>query len=232
MKKLINAPVDAERESLEGLALAHPDLLTVAHDPTFVRRSAAPVAGKVAVISGGGSGHEPMHGGYVGRGMLDAACPGRIFTAPTPDQMLAAAQAVHAGAGVLFVVTNYSGDVMNFELAIEMAHAEGIRSRNVLVDDDVAVGNSLYTQGRRGVGTTILLEKICGAAAEKGYDLDRLAALARRVSQAGRSVGIALTSCTVPAHGSPTFTLGGGRDRARHRSARGAGARAPAAAIG
>jgi len=207
MKKLINEPVQAEREGLEGLALAHRDLLQVRYDPTFVMRSDAPVKGKVAMLSGGGAGHEPLHSGYVGRGMLDAACPGRIFTSPTPDQALAAAEAVHGGAGVLFVVKNYSGDVMNFELAVEMAHAQGIRARNVVVDDDVAVADSLYTQGRRGVGTTVLLEKICGAAAEKGYDLERLAALARRVVQGGRSLGIALTPCTVPAHGRPTFTL-------------------------
>jgi len=208
MKKLINAPDNVVRESLEGMALAHPDLLKVHFDPTFVYRVDAPVKGKVAVISGGGSGHEPMHGGFVGVGMLDAACPGEVFTSPTPDQMLEAARMVNSGEGVLYLVKNYSGDVMNFEMAAELARAEGIRTQNILIDDDVAVKDSLYTQGRRGTGTTVLAEKIVGAAAERGYDLTKLADLARRVNINGRSMGMALTSCTVPAKGTPTFELG------------------------
>lgn len=208
MKKLINSPSAFVRESLEGMARAHPDLLRLHLDPTFVQRADAPVLGKVALISGGGSGHEPMHGGFVGHGMLDAACPGEVFTSPTPDQMAEAAKAVHGGVGVLFLVKNYAGDVMNFEMATELAHAEGLEISNVLIDDDVAVKDSLYTQGRRGVGATVLVEKICGAAAQKGYDLARLTALARRAALNGRSMGMALTSCTVPAKGSPTFELG------------------------
>lgn len=207
MKKLINQVDDFVRESLEGMAAAYPDMLKVHLDPNFVVRADAPVRGKVALVSGGGSGHEPMHAGFVGRGMLDAACPGEVFTSPTPDQMLAAARAVHGGAGVLNLVKNYSGDVMNFEMAAELAAAEGIAVANILIDDDVAVRDSLYTQGRRGVGTTVLAEKICGAAAERGYDLDKLAALCRKTNSAGRSMGMALTSCTVPAKGSPTFDL-------------------------
>ncbi len=210
MKKLINSPSTFVRESLEGMARAHPDLLRLHLDPTFVYRADAPVLGKVALISGGGSGHEPMHGGFVGHGMLDAACPGEVFTSPTPDQMLEAAKAVHGGAGVLFLVKNYAGDVMNFEMATEFAHAEGLQVAAVLIDDDVAVKDSLYTQGRRGVGTTVLVEKICGAAAQQGYDFARLTALARRAALNGRSMGMALTSCTVPAKGSPTFELGEG----------------------
>lgn len=159
MKKLINRPEDFVRESLEGMALAHPDLIKVHFDPNFVYRADAPVKGKVAVISGGGSGHEPMHGGFVGKGMLDAACPGEVFTSPTPDQMFEAAKTVNSGAGVLFIVKNYTGDVMNFEMAAELAHAEGIPVQNILIDDDVAVKDSLYTAGRRGTGTTVLAEK-------------------------------------------------------------------------
>jgi len=208
MKKLINKPEDFVRESLEGMAAAHSDLIKVNYDPTFVYRATAPIPGKVAIISGGGSGHEPMHAGFVGKGMLDAACPGEVFTSPTPDQMLEAAKQVDGGAGILYIVKNYSGDVMNFEMATELARAEGIRVLNILIDDDVAVKDSLYTQGRRGVGTTILAEKICGAASEEGYDLSQLADLVRRVNLHGRSMGIALTSCTVPAKGSPTFELG------------------------
>lgn len=208
MKKLIDKPEDFVRESLEGLAAAHPDLVRVNFDPTFVYRVDAPVQGKVAIVSGGGSGHEPMHAGFVGMGMLDAACPGEIFTSPTPDQMLEAAKWVNGGAGILYIVKNYSGDVMNFEMATELARAEGIRTLNVLIDDDVAVKDSLYTQGRRGVGTTVLAEKICGAAAEGGYDLRQIADLCRRVNLNGRSMGMALTSCTVPAKGTPTFELG------------------------
>ncbi|BAY39230.1 dihydroxyacetone kinase subunit DhaK [Nostoc sp. NIES-2111] len=208
MKKLINKPEDFVRESLAGMAVAHADLIKVEYEPTFVYRADAPVQGKVAIISGGGSGHEPMHAGFVGLGMLDAACPGEVFTSPTPDQMLAATQKVDGGAGVVYIVKNYSGDVMNFEMATELARSEGIRVLSILIDDDVAVKNSLYTQGRRGVGTTVLAEKICGAAAQQGYDLSQIADLGRRVNTNGRSMGIALTSCTVPAKGSPTFALG------------------------
>ncbi|RAM50493.1 MAG: dihydroxyacetone kinase subunit DhaK [Hapalosiphonaceae cyanobacterium JJU2] len=208
MKKLINNPPDFVRESLEGMAIAHPNLIQVNFDPHFVYRTDAPIKGKVAIISGGGSGHEPMHAGFVGMGMLDAACPGEVFTSPTPDQMLAAAKAVNGEAGILYIVKNYSGDVMNFEMATELARSEGIQVLNILIDDDVAVKDSLYTQGRRGVGTTVLAEKICGAAAQEGYDLQQLASLCRRVNLQGRSMGMALTSCTVPAKGTPTFTLG------------------------
>ncbi|MEA5572582.1 dihydroxyacetone kinase subunit DhaK [Calothrix sp. UHCC 0171] len=207
MKKLINNPEDFVRESLEGMAAAHADLIKINFDPTFIHRLDAPKSGKVAIISGGGSGHEPMHAGFVGMGMLDAACPGQIFTSPTPDQMLAAAQAVDGGAGVIYIVKNYSGDVMNFEMATELAHSEGIRVLNILIDDDVAV-RDIYTQGRRGVGTTVLAEKICGAAAERGYSLQQVADLCRRVNLSGRSMGIALSSCTVPMRMSPTFALG------------------------
>ncbi len=208
MKKLINRAEDVVRESLAGMALAHADLIKVHFEPNFAYRADAPVQDKVAIISGGGSGHEPLHSGYVGEGMLDAACPGEVFTSPSPDQMLAAAKLVHGGAGILFVVKNYSGDVMNFEMAAELVHSEGMSVANILIDDDVAVKDSLYTQGRRGVGTTVLAEKICGAAAEKGYDLKGLADLCKRVSSGGRSMGVALSSCTVPASGKPTFELG------------------------
>jgi dihydroxyacetone kinase-like protein len=208
MKKLINIPENVVKEQLEGIALAYPDIVKVHFDPNFIYRADAPVKGKVAIVSGGGSGHEPMHGGFVGFGMLDAACPGEVFTSPTPDQMLEAAKIVNSGEGVLFIVKNYSGDVMNFEMAADMAREEGIRVLNILIDDDVAVKDSLYTQGRRGVGTTVLAEKICGAAAERGYDLEKLANLCRKVNINGRSMGMALTSCTVPAAGRPTFELG------------------------
>jgi len=208
MKKLINAVDDVVRESLAGLAAAHPDVLRVSLDPVYVVRADAPVPGKTAIVSGGGSGHEPLHGGYVGPGMLDAACPGQVFTSPTPDQIEAATRAVNGGAGVLHIVKNYSGDVMNFEMAAELCQAQGIEARSVVIDDDVAVENSLYTAGRRGVGTTVLAEKICGAAAARGYDLAGVEALCRRVNANGRSMGMALTSCTVPAAGKPTFSLG------------------------
>ncbi|MGB9641198.1 MAG: dihydroxyacetone kinase subunit DhaK [Anaerolineales bacterium] len=207
MKKLINKAENVVREELEGIALAHPDLVKVHFDPNFILRADAPVTGKVALISGGGSGHEPMHGGFVGRGMLDAACPGAVFTSPTPDQMYEAAKAVQGGKGVLFIVKNYTGDVMNFEMAAELAQAEGIEVASVIIDDDVAVQDSLYTAGRRGVGTTVLAEKICGAAAEQGYSLTQLADLCRKVNGWGRSMGMALTSCTVPQVGKPTFDL-------------------------
>ena len=208
MKKLINNPEDVVRESLEGLAAAHGDLLRVHFDPLYVVRADAPPAGRVGIVSGGGSGHEPLHGGYVGRGMLDAACPGEVFTSPTPDQVEAASRAVDGGAGVLHIVKNYTGDVMNFEMAAELCQADGLAVETVLVSDDVAVEDSLYTAGRRGVGTTVLVEKICGAAAERGMELAALAALGRRVADSGRSMGMALTSCTVPAAGRPTFDIG------------------------
>jgi phosphoenolpyruvate---glycerone phosphotransferase subunit DhaK len=171
-------------------------------------RGDAPVRGKVAVLSGGGSGHEPLHGGFVGRGMLDGACPGAVFTSPTPDQILEATRAVHGGAGVVYVVKNYTGDVMNFEMAAELAREEGISTETVLVNDDVAVENSLYTAGRRGVGATVLVEKICGGAAEAGRSLVEVAALGRRVNDKGRSMGMALAACTVPHAGKPSFELG------------------------
>jgi len=208
MKKLINDAGSAVRESLAGLAAAHAELLRVRFDPTFVLRADAPVPGKVALVSGGGSGHEPLHAGYVGPGMLDAACPGDVFTSPTPDQIAAATQAVSAGAGVLHVVKNYTGDVLNFELAAELCQAEGIEVRAVVVDDDVAVKDSLYTAGRRGVGGTVLVEKLCGAAAQRGESLASVAELGREVNANVRSMGMALSSCTVPAVGRPTFQLG------------------------
>ena len=204
MKKLINAVEDVVKEQLEGMAIAHPDLLKIHFEPNFVVRADAPVKGKVALVSGGGSGHEPMHGGFVGMGMLAGACPGEVFTSPTPDQMYECAKAVDGGAGVLFLVKNYTGDVMNFELAAEMAAADGIKVQSILIDDDAAVKDSLYTAGRRGVGTTVLAEKIVGGAAEAGYSLEQCADLCRKVNQYGRSIGIALTSCTVPAAGKPT----------------------------
>ncbi|HET89611.1 MAG TPA: dihydroxyacetone kinase subunit DhaK [Chloroflexi bacterium] len=208
MKKLINKPDDVVKEELEGIALAYPDLVKIHYEPNFVYRADAPIKGKVGLISGGGSGHEPMHGGFVGMGMLDAACPGEVFTSPTPDQMAEAAKMVDGGAGILYIVKNYTGDVMNFEMAADMLRAEGIAVQNILIDDDVAVKDSLYTAGRRGVGTTVLAEKICGAAAEKGYDLQKLSDLCRKVNINGRSMGMALTSCIVPAAGKPTFDLG------------------------
>jgi dihydroxyacetone kinase-like protein len=208
MKKLINAVDDVVNEQLEGMAAAHPDLVKVNFEPKYVFRTDAPVKGKVAIVSGGGSGHEPMHGGFVGMGMLDGACPGEVFTSPTPDQMYECAKQVNSGAGVLFIVKNYTGDVMNFEFAAEQAHGDGIKVQNILIDDDTAVKDSLWTAGRRGVGTTVLAEKIVGAAAEAGYDLEKCADLCRKVNQYGRSMGMALTSCTVPAKGEPTFELG------------------------
>jgi dihydroxyacetone kinase-like protein len=207
MKKLINRPEDVVDDALQGLQRAHPHLLHVHFDPNYVVRADAPVAGKVAIVSGGGSGHEPMHTGFVGQGMLDAACPGAVFTSPTPDQMVAATRAVNGGAGVLHIVKNYTGDVMNFDIAAELMSAEGIDVTSVVIDDDVAVENSIYTAGRRGVGATVLAEKICGAAAEEGQPLARVANLCRQVNECARSMGMALTSCTVPAAGRPTFVL-------------------------
>ena len=210
MKKLINAPSDVVKEALQGMAAAHADLLKVSIDPAYIVRADAPVRGKVAVLSGGGSGHEPLHGGFVGPGMLDAACPGAVFTSPTPDQMLAATQAVNGGAGVLYIVKNYTGDVLNFEMAADLAREEGVAVEAVLISDDVAVEDSLYTAGRRGVGLTVLAEKMAGAAAEQGRGLGEVAAVCRKVNGQGRSMGMALTSCTVPQAGRPTFDLPAG----------------------
>ena len=204
MKKLINGVESVLAESLKGFGEAHAGLVKVQFEPTFVQRVDAPRRGKVGLISGGGSGHEPLHAGFVGFGMLDAACPGQVFTSPTPDQMLAAAQAVDGGAGMLFIVKNYAGDVMNFEMGADML---GEGHATVLVNDDVAVEDSTYTQGRRGVAGTVLVEKIVGAAAEAGADLAACKALGERVVAATGSMGVALTSCTVPAAGKPTFTL-------------------------
>jgi dihydroxyacetone kinase-like protein len=207
MKKLINAVDTLLRESLDGFAAAHADLVRVAHAPTYVARAGAPIRGKVALLSGGGSGHEPLHAGFVGYGMLDAACPGEVFTSPTPDQMAAAAAAVDGGAGILMIVKNYSGDVMNFEMAAEML---GDTAARVLVDDDVAVEGSTWTTGRRGVAGTVVVERIVGAAAEAGADLATCQALGERIVRATGSMGVALTSCTVPAAGRPTFDIGPG----------------------
>ena len=208
MKKLINKPDDVVTEALQGIAAAHADLVNVHFNPNFIVRADAPVQGKVGLVSGGGSGHEPMHGGFVGPGMLDAACPGEVFTSPTPDQMLDATKAVNGGAGVLHIVKNYTGDVMNFEMAADLGRGEGIEVEAVVIDDDVAVQDSLYTAGRRGVGATVLAEKICGAAAEEKRPLAEVADLCRRVNANARSMGMALTSCIVPAAGKPTFELG------------------------
>ena len=207
MKKLINDPRSVVDESVQGFGLAHADLVTVSADPTFITRKDAPVSGKVGLVSGGGSGHEPLHAGYVGKGMLDAAVPGAVFTSPTPDQILPATLAVDSGAGVVHIVKNYTGDVLNFETAAELAEAEGISVRTVLVNDDVAVEDSLYTAGRRGVGGTVLVEKIAGAAAERGDDLDAVAAIGDRVNANVRTMGVALSACTVPHAGTPSFDL-------------------------
>ncbi|HVY04363.1 MAG TPA: dihydroxyacetone kinase subunit DhaK [Burkholderiales bacterium] len=204
MKKLINKVDDVLDESLDGFAAAHGDIVSLGADRLFVQRR-RPKSGKVALISGGGSGHEPLHAGFVGHGMLDAACPGHVFTSPTPDQMLAAAEAVETGAGVLFIVKNYSGDMMNFQMAADMLDRE---HASVIVNDDVAVENSTYTTGRRGVAGTLIVEKIVGAAAERGDSLAALKPLGESVVKATASMGVALTSCTVPAAGKPTFQLG------------------------
>jgi dihydroxyacetone kinase-like protein len=208
VKKLINAPADVVPESLQGMAAAHADLIKVSYDPIFVHRADAPVQGKVAVISGGGSGHEPTHVGFVGPGMLDAACPGDVFVSPTTEQIFEAIRVVQGGAGVLNVVKCYWDDMDVFAEAAELAHGEGIPVANILIDDDVAVSESVYSHGRRGTGTTVLAEKICGAAAELGYDLLKLADLCRRVNLNGRSMGIAFTPSTVPAKGTPSFEIG------------------------
>src|SRR4051812_37587241 len=207
MKKFLNDPADLVKESLAGLAAAHGDLVRYDADAQILVRADGPRQGKVALISGGGSGHEPMHGGFVGSGMLDAACPGEVFTSPVPDQMLAATKAVDGGAGVVHIVKNYTGDVMNFKMAAEDAADEDIKVESVLMDDDVAVQDSLYTAGRRGVGATVLAEKIAGAAAERGDALDAVAGFARKVNEQARSFGIALSSCTPPAAGKPIFDL-------------------------
>lgn len=204
MKKFINRVDDFLNESLAGFGAAHADLVTVNLEPAFiVRKECKP--GKVAIISGGGSGHEPLHGGFVGYGMLDAACPGQVFTSPTPDQMLAAAQAADTGAGVLFIVKNYSGDVMNFEMASELCE---MPNATVLVNDDVAVENSSFTTGRRGVAGTVIVEKLVGSFAETGADLEACRTFGERVAGRIASMGVAFSSCTVPAAGKPTFSLG------------------------
>jgi dihydroxyacetone kinase-like protein len=208
MKKFLNDPQDMVREALQGLALAHPRSLRVDLERRIVLRADAPADGRVGVVSGGGAGHEPLHAGFVGPGMLSAACVGEVFTSPVPDQILAATTAVDAGAGVLHVVKNYTGDVLNFEMAAELAAESGVRVDQVLVADDVAVEDSTWTAGRRGVGATLLVEKIVGAAAEEGADLDTCAGLGRRAAGASGSMGIALTSGTVPAAGRPTIELG------------------------
>ncbi len=207
MKKIINDPTTVVDEALDGVAAAHPDLLTLHRDPTYVTRADGPIAGKVALVSGGGAGHEPLHVGYVGPGMLDAAVPGAIFTSPTPDQILDATKAVDGGAGVLHIVKNYTGDVLNFEMAAELAQAEGLDVAAVVVDDDVAVQDSTWTAGRRGVGGTVLLEKIAGAAAARGDDLASVTAVATRVNANVRSMVMALRACTVPHSGEPSFVL-------------------------
>ena len=205
MRKLLNDPADVVKESLAGLAAAHGDLVRYDAEAQILVRAQS--ADKVAIISGGGSGHEPLHGGFVGPGMLDAACPGEVFTSPVPEQMLAATKAVDAGKGVVHIVKNYTGDVMNFKLAAEDAEDEGIQVEAVLMDDDVAVQDSLYTAGRRGVGATVLAEKIAGAAAERGDDLAAVAGFARQVNERSRSYGVALSSCIPPAAGKPIFDL-------------------------
>jgi len=207
MKKLVNSPQDVVREALEGMEAAHGDRLRISYEPVYIARKDAPVKGKVALVSGGGSGHEPMHGGYVGKGMLDAACPGQVFTSPTPDQMYEASKAVNGGAGVLHIVKNYTGDIMNFDLAAEMLRSDGIEVQSVLTDDDVAVENSLYTAGRRGVGLTVLMEKLLGAAAEQRMSLTEVQQLGNLIRHTGRSMGMALTPCTVPHAGKPSFEL-------------------------
>jgi len=232
MKKLINKPEDLVKEALSGIAAAHADLVRVHNNPDYIVRKGGPVKGKVGLLSGGGSGHEPLHGGFVGYGMLDAACPGAVFTSPTPDQMQAATAAVDGGAGVLHIVKNYTGDILNFEMAADLAKADGIDVEAVVIDDDVAVKDSLYTAGRRGVGLTVIAEKIAGAAAERKMPLADVAAVCRKVNANGRTMGMALTSCTVPAAGKPTFDLPGdemeigigihgepGRNREKLRSA-------------
>ena len=207
MKKLINDPDKVVAEALEGMERAYGGRVKVNHDPAYIVSREAPKSGRVGVLSGGGSGHEPMHGGFVGPGMLDAAVPGQVFTSPTPDQVEAATKAIDGGSGVLHLVKNYTGDVANFEMAAELCEAEGIRVKSVVIDDDVAVKDSLFTAGRRGVGGTVLIEKIIGACTDRGDDLDTAAALAADLNSRVRSMGMALTPCTVPHAGEPTFEL-------------------------
>ncbi|MDQ6792752.1 MAG: dihydroxyacetone kinase subunit DhaK [Candidatus Dormibacteraeota bacterium] len=207
MKKLINQVDDIVSEALQGMLVAHPDLIEINLDPKYVVRKGAPVQGKVALVSGGGSGHEPMHGGFVGHGMLDGACAGEVFTSPTPDQIYECTKRVAGDRGVVHIVKNYTGDVLNFEMAAELAQGDGIEVQAVVINDDVAVQDSLYTAGRRGVGATVLAEKIAGARAEEGGSLSEVADDVKRVNEESRSMGMALTSCTVPANGSPTFEL-------------------------
>jgi dihydroxyacetone kinase-like protein len=206
MKKLINSPDEVLTDALRGVAAAHPSL-SVNLEERYITRAGGPTAGKVSLVSGGGSGHEPLHGGFVGYGMLDAACPGEVFTSPVPDQILAATKAVDAGAGVLHIVKNYTGDVLNFQMAAELAADSGVQVEAVLVNDDVAVEDSTWTAGRRGTGATVFVEKIAGALAERGADLASVAAIAREVNQLSRSFGVALSACTVPANGKPGFDL-------------------------
>src|SRR4051794_16091338 len=208
VKKFINSPDDVVPEALAGMAAAHPGLVRIDMENQLVIRADAPVKGKVALISGGGSGHEPLHGGFVGRGMLDAACCGAVFTSPVPDQMAAAGSAVDGGAGIVHIVKNYTGDVLNFKMAAEMAEDEGIKVESVLMDDDCAVKDSLYTAGRRGTGATVLAEKLAGARAEDGGSLSEVADIVKRVNEKARSFGVALTSCATPASGTPIFELG------------------------
>lgn len=207
MKKLINDPHDVVEESVEGFVAAHSDIVASNTDPLYVTRATPKESGKVALVSGGGSGHEPLHAGFVGFGMLDAAVPGAMFTSPTPDPILEATKAVDAGAGVLHIVKNYTGDVLNFETAAELAEMEDITVTSVVINDDVAVEDSLYTAGRRGVAGTMLVEKIAGAAAERGDDLESVTAIAQKVNDNVRSMGVALTACTVPHAGKPSFEL-------------------------
>ncbi|MFC4607458.1 dihydroxyacetone kinase subunit DhaK [Streptomyces maoxianensis] len=209
MRMLINVPETVVADALRGMAAAHPELSVDVENRVIVRRD-APVAGKVGLVSGGGSGHEPLHGGFVGLGMLSAACPGEVFTSPVPDQMARAAVAVDSGEGVLFIIKNYTGDVLNFDMAAELAEDEGVRVAKVLVNDDVAVTDSLYTAGRRGTGATLFVEKIAGAAAEEGAPLERVEAIGRQVNESSRSFGVALSASTTPAKGSPTFDLPSG----------------------
>ncbi|HEY2948189.1 MAG TPA: dihydroxyacetone kinase subunit DhaK [Micromonosporaceae bacterium] len=206
MKKFINHPDDVVREALTGLAAAHPEL-RVDLEQQIVVRGDAPRAGKVGLVSGGGSGHEPLHGGFVGLGMLDAACPGEVFTSPVPDQVLTATKAVDGGAGVVHIVKNYTGDVMNFQMAAELADDEGVDVHTVLVDDDVAVEDSTWTAGRRGTGATLIVEKVAGALAESGAAAEAVAAAGSRVNEASASFAVALTACTTPASGKPGFDL-------------------------
>lgn len=207
MKKLINDPHDVVRETLEGFQAAYPDRVVVHFGPDWVERATPKEDGKVGLISGGGSGHEPLHAGYVGVGMLDAAVPGAVFTSPTPDPIVEATKAADRGAGVVHIVKNYTGDVLNFETAAELAEMDGVEVRSVLVDDDCAVEDSLYTAGRRGVAGTVLVEKIAGAAAEEGLSLDEVSEIATAVNRNTRSMGLALGPCTVPHAGKPSFDL-------------------------